>query len=284
MTDTITVAAYPGAKNRTAHKYIPFIPYKDIDTYIEPYAGSFGVGLNKARHSVEIYNDKDKALVNLFRLLSDRDKGMEVLRMLYTFDYSEEFFAYALKYLEAETFETESLYAGALTWATLLFSYNGLRKQFKGIYKGSEVVEMHKKLTKKVYAIQRLQGVTILNEDGDALIEKHKSDAKTFIFADPPYTEEHITGKNKRRKIYKHEKIKDFDQYAFLDKLSDAKAKIFVCSYENEIYNKVLCDTYGWNRVHVTDTYKYLSAGIMGKRKERVAEVGYINYDIRECR
>ena len=79
MPDIITIAPYPGGKNRNTLSYRPFIPYKDIDTYIEPFSGMWGVGLNKARHPVEIYNDTDNELVHLVSLLSDKEKGMEVL-------------------------------------------------------------------------------------------------------------------------------------------------------------------------------------------------------------
>lgn len=38
MPDIITIAPYPGGKNRnTLALTEPFIPYKDIETYIEPF-------------------------------------------------------------------------------------------------------------------------------------------------------------------------------------------------------------------------------------------------------
>ena len=42
MTDIITIAPYPGGKNRNTLAYRPFIPYKDIETYIEPFSGMWG--------------------------------------------------------------------------------------------------------------------------------------------------------------------------------------------------------------------------------------------------
>ena len=77
-------------------------------------------------------------------------------------------------------------------------------------------------------------------------------------------------------------KIKE--QIAFLENLEGAKAKIFVCSYENELYNEILCKNFGWKCVPVTDTYKYMAVSGLGQSKERVTEVGDINYDHKECR
>lgn len=283
MPDIITIAPYPGGKNRNTLSYRPFIPYKDIDTYIEPFSGTWAVGLNKARHPVEIYNDWDDELVHLVSLLADKEKGMEVLRMLHQIPYTKDFFDYSKAYLNIVDFQDDDVFAGALVWATLLFSYNGQGNCFRGIYKGTEPVELHRKLMKKIYTIQRLQGVTVLKEDANDLIKKYKEDSRTCIFCDPPYPPIHLSGKNERKKIYKaREMIKVEEQIAFLKNLEGAKAKIFVCSYENELYNEVLCNNFGWECKRVKDTYKYMAVGELGQSKERVTEVGYVNYDYRQ--
>ena len=282
MPDIITIAPYPGGKNRNALSYRPFIPYKDIDTYIEPFSGMWGVGLNKARHPVEIYNDWEDELVQLVSLLADKEKGMEVLRMLHQFPYTKDFFNYAKGYLNNVDFQDDNLYAGALVWATFLFSYNGQGTSFRGIHKGTELAEIHRKLMKKIYTIQRLQGVTVMKKDANDLIKEYKEDSRTCLFCDPPYPKVHLTGKNERSKIYKIEMLEKEKQIDFLKNLEGAKAKIFVCSYENELYNEILCNNFGWKCVHVKDTYKYMAVGELGQIKERVAEVGYINYDYRQ--
>lgn len=279
MHDIITIAPYPGGKNRNTLSYRPFIPYKDIDTYIEPFSGMWGVGLNKARHPVEIYNDWDDELVHLVSLLSDKEKGMEVLRMLHQLPYTKDFFDYSKAYLNIVDFQ-EDVFAGALVWATFLFSYNGQGTSFRGIHKGTELAEIHRRLMHKIYTIQRLQGVTVMKKDANDLIKEYKEDSRTFIFADPPYPPTHLSGKNKRHKIYKAREMRKVEeQIAFLKNLEGAKAKIFVCSYENELYNEILCNNFGWKCVHVKDTYKYMAVGELGQCKERVTEVGYVNYD-----
>ena len=282
MPDIITIAPYPGGKNRNTLSYRPYIPYKDIDTYIEPFSGTWAVGLNKARHPVEIYNDWDDELVHLVSLLADKEKGMEVLRMLHQLPYTKDFFDYSKAYLNIVDFQDDDVFAGALVWATFLFSYNGQGTSFRGIYKGTEPAEMHRKLMKKIYTIQRLQGVTVMKKDANDLIKEYKEDSRTCLFCDPPYPKVHLTGKNERSKIYKIEMLEKGKQIDFLKNLEGAKAKIFVCSYENELYNEILCNNFGWKCVHVKDTYKYMAVGELGQSKERVTEVGYVNYDYRQ--
>lgn len=113
-------------------------------------------------------------------------------------------------------FQGDDLFAGALVWNTLLFSYNGQRKCFRGIHKGTELAEIHRKLMKKVYTIQRLQGVTVLKKDANDLIKEYKEDNRTYLFCDSPYPKVHLTGKNERKKIYKTgEMLKTEEQLSF---------------------------------------------------------------------
>ena len=67
MTNNITLAPYAGAKNRSANAFIDIIPYKGIKVYAEPFGGTFGVGIKKAPHPIEIYNDLKPKLALLLK-------------------------------------------------------------------------------------------------------------------------------------------------------------------------------------------------------------------------
>lgn len=67
------VLRYLGGKNRLAPWIIRHFPVHTC--YVEPYSGSLGVLLNKAPAPVEICNDKDGEIVNLFRVLRSEDAG-----------------------------------------------------------------------------------------------------------------------------------------------------------------------------------------------------------------
>lgn len=67
------VLRYLGGKNRLAPWIIRHFPAHTC--YVEPYSGSLGVLLNKAPAPVEICNDKDGEIVNLFRVLRSEDAG-----------------------------------------------------------------------------------------------------------------------------------------------------------------------------------------------------------------
>lgn len=64
------ILRYHGGKVRLAPKIVALMPAHDA--YIEPYAGGAAVLLEKPRSRLEVYNDLDGDMVNLFQMLRDR--------------------------------------------------------------------------------------------------------------------------------------------------------------------------------------------------------------------
>ena len=74
-----------GGKFYLCHRIIQQFP--PHHTYVEPFGGAASVLLNKARSPVEVYNDLDRRITRLFRVL--RDHGAELHRRLSLTPYSE---------------------------------------------------------------------------------------------------------------------------------------------------------------------------------------------------
>lgn len=64
------ILKYPGAKARLADWIISYMPKHYV--YVELYAGSASILLNKARCHIETINDIDEEIVNFFKILRDR--------------------------------------------------------------------------------------------------------------------------------------------------------------------------------------------------------------------
>ena len=292
MTNNITIAPYAGAKNRSAKAYIGLIPYNRINVYAEPFSGSFGVGLKKAPHPIEIYNDLNPKLALLLKTLGNQETAYKLLDMLSTVEYSEQFFDYAkeasnfFKIYNGCTFDNrnDDVFISCLVYSTLLMSYNGQMKTFKGIRTGHEEDMFYKQIKKKLAVIERLKNVHIINADGIELIKTFKEYREAFLFTDPPYTLKNASSDNDRSDIYEFEILNDELQQKFLDSLKDCKAKVLICSYRNELYDNTLCSEYGFKRIDVAEVPKTMSIGQKGHKKPRAVEVAYVNYDIRECR
>lgn len=86
-TELKSVLKYPGAKNRLATWICGYIPKHDV--YLEPFAGSLAVLLNKQRSHIETVNDIDEEIVNFFRILRDRSGELERVIEFTPFSRSE---------------------------------------------------------------------------------------------------------------------------------------------------------------------------------------------------
>ena len=79
-----------GGKNRMLDKLIPLIPEHKI--YLEPFVGSGALALNHIRSSVEVINDLDRDISNLYRVMADRGKGKELITRLLKVPYDRKIF------------------------------------------------------------------------------------------------------------------------------------------------------------------------------------------------
>ena len=278
------IAAYAGSKNRIAKCYVPYIPYDGISTYIEPFGGMFGVGLNKSPHPQNIYNDKNPKLVLLMKVLSNRDTGFELLKSMCSVEYSEKSFAKALEHSNNfDKYNDSDIQKAVYIYTTLLMSYNGMMQKFRGIVTGTENEKFSYQIIKKYPLLDILNGLTVLEpQDGFSVIRQYNHRNDVFMLLDPPYPEKHLTGKGKRKKLYENEMLKNEEQLEFLNLIGDSTAKMLVCSYKNDLYDRVLCDGYGWKAYPLVHTYKSMRIGGAGIPKTAVDEYIYVNYSFEE--
>ena len=75
-----------GGKGNMTSKLLPFIP--DHITYVEVYGGGASLLFAKPPSKVEVYNDLNYDLVNLFRVIRDPSKFEKLQTMLSLTPYS----------------------------------------------------------------------------------------------------------------------------------------------------------------------------------------------------
>lgn len=80
------VLNYPGAKWSSAPLLLKNIP--DHKTYCEPYAGSLALLFSKPESPIEVVNDIDSDIVNLFSCIQKYPE--ELARLVLTTPYSRE--------------------------------------------------------------------------------------------------------------------------------------------------------------------------------------------------
>lgn len=232
-----SVIRYFGGKQGMAKEILKYFPEKETyDTYIEPFGGSYALGFKmEFIPPVEIYNDLEKNVYSLYKVLSDKELYEQFKEKCdltyYIADLREE---YRRRLKEDEL--------SMLDRAFYFFYVN--RTSHNGIGGLSVNTVVRRNMCKSVSDMlscidrlpelhQRLSKVIILNQDGIELIKKYNT-KNVFLYLDPPY--EQSTRTNARYSV-------DMDRDGHLkliDACIDSKAKIMISGYDHEIYDKLL--------------------------------------------
>lgn len=229
------VLKYPGAKARIADWICSYIPKHKV--YVEPYAGSLAVLLNKPRCHIETVNDLHGEVVNFFMIL--RDFPNELKKLIALTPYSRE--EYDNAYQESDNDIEMARRFCVRCWqgfGCANLYHNGFKSGQQGSSPNPAMAWSYLPQTIQ-QATERLQGVQIENLPALEIIKRYDT-ADIFIYADPPYL--HGTRKGN---LYKHEMTyKEHEE--LLKVLVEHPGKVMISGYENDLYNKILN---GWRKV-----------------------------------
>lgn len=242
------VLKYPGSKWRIAKEIVQLIP--EHHAYIEPYFGSGAVFFSKDASHIELINDLDDNVPNLFKCI--RDCPDELAGFIAAVPYAR--YEYERAFSEVNT-EKDSLKKAAdflvTCWQGHGFRTNGYRVGWKNDVQGRE----------RMYALrnwyhlpeviletaERLRCVQIDNRPALEVIKRFNY-PNVFMYIDPPY----ILG-TRTAKQYRHE-MADADHEELLDILTKSNAKIMISGYESEMYNRALK---GWEKMQFRSNAEY---------------------------
>ena len=206
---------YLGNKEKFSSFITPNIP-KDISTYVEPFGGAMGVffslDFSKFRDVKFIYNDINELNFNLFYLLKNDPRFIEIVRGI---KVDKEYYQKSIK----EIFEDTDLMTKAINWLVVLTcsAPNGIGKDS---WRGDVEFEVFK-LKWKAYESEVNKISEILNVDYKEVIEKYDSET-TFFYLDPPYMG--------REKYYINHDFNENSHYELASHLNSIKGR-FLLSY-----------------------------------------------------
>ena len=171
---------YLGEKSKFASFITPNIP-KDISTYVEPFAGMFGVffslDFSKFRNVEFIYNDINYLNFNLFYLLKNDIRFIEIVKGI---KVDKEYYLKSIKDLTKETDRMTK----AINWLIVL-TCSAPNQIGQDSWRGDMDFEVFK-LKWRAYEPHLMKVSEILNVDYKEVIEKYDSET-TFFYLDPPY-------------------------------------------------------------------------------------------------
>jgi DNA adenine methylase len=257
---------YIGGKYSMLEIILKLIPEHKI--YIEPFGGSAKVLVNKPPSEVEIYNDLDKRIANLFYVwvfrYSEFEKKLKKLVVSQTLFY--EFYKdiqKPVKKIGNVNDAVKTYYLLQLSFSSILkntvfpITLLSLKKRFRYFSSLERLYQVH----------ERLKKVAILSVDFRKLIKLYGDREDTFFYLDPPYY-----GINHYNIGFTEQ-----DHIDLLEMVKNMKAKWLLSNYPNKLYDEYLKDFY---RIEV-EVVKH-SANTKTKRKPKAIEVLWANYDIEE--
>jgi DNA adenine methylase len=176
---TICFFPYVGGKFNLLKSLIPLIP--PHKTYVEVFGGAGSLLLNKPPSKVEVFNDADKELVNLFLVVRNHPKRF--LKAFKQVLYSREIY----KKWTREPLPKDSIERAARFYYLLRSSFNGLhdggwsfnpkRNKARAFFNSLRQIEI---------ISERLKNVQIDCLDFMECIKRYDR-PETFFYLDPPY-------------------------------------------------------------------------------------------------
>ena len=264
----LNVITYMGGKFHLKEKIYSILPNHDV--FVEVFGGGANVLLHKPPSKLEVYNDLNKDLANLFYVLSFHyNEFYEKAKFLV---YSREIF----NIIKNEILNTKIESIPNIDRAVKLFylyntSFSGKTKSF-GYSIKKRTAFLYNKIKKIETIHKRLKYVLIESLDFEEVIHKYDSE-NTLFFLDPPYfSKESYYSTNDLS--FKYE-----DHVRLLNLIKNIKGKFILTHYENELYTKELKD---FNLI-TFDAVKY-SYGITKsskmKQRPKTKEFIYFNFEL----
>lgn len=226
-------------------------------TYVEVFGGAGHVLMQKPPSNIEVFNDIDSDIANLFRVLRHRfDEFNEAIKYM---PYSRELYPEYISELETET---DSVRRAALWFAISHQSYSGIHgNTWRVTYQRNSARQYRNHVDDLEGVMHRLRNVQIENRSFEKILSAYDWE-HTLFYLDPPYVPD-----TRRSGGYKHEMTLE-DHELLVEMLKEIKGKFILSGYRNELYDSV-----GW-KSYDYDTVAFCSASDRAR-----VETLWTNYD-----
>lgn len=228
---------YFGSKGTFYNKLLQYFPSNDsYNMYIEPFGGSYTMGLTaKLPEKVcEIYNDKEKNVYSLYKVLQD-DKLFQQFKTLCDIAVYNEAFRHEYR-MALKNDDLDIVQRAFYFFYVNHTSHNGI-----GGFSINPIIRrgMAKSVSDMLSCIdrlpelhQRLSKVIVTNRDGIELVKRYNTE-NIFLYLDPPYVQ------STRTSARYVEDMDDETHNRLIDACIESKAKILISGYDNPLYNRL---------------------------------------------
>jgi DNA adenine methylase len=243
---------YYGAKQRLASKIVAMLP--PHHAWVEAFCGSAAITLAKKPAPIEVINDKNGEIVNLFEQL--RNNHDELCRLVTLTPYArEEFLATRVAPKGLSRVERARRFLVSIMMTVNGSTDNQSGFSFSSSYSRSGMearVSRWNNLPKRLAEVaERLRNVRVENRDARELFGMFSDRPATLVYLDPPYFVKR-----------EHEYVIDANDRSFHEELLElcckAKCMVLLSGYDTPLYREMLRSKDGWKRkvieTHTRDT------------------------------
>lgn len=259
------VLKWPGSKWNMSNKIIELMPPHTV--YIEPFFGSGAVFFNKKRCNLEILNDLDSEVVNLFKVI--RDYPGELADKVFFTPYSREEYkeTYDRYNKDLDDLEKARQFLVRSNMARAGMQYYSSSWRTCGLVLASKIKQRVTREWNRIpdnifQAALRLKDAEIENIDAIKLIKKYNG-KNCLIYVDPPYLLS-----TRKQKYYNVEMTEENEHKELISLLKQHKGPVILSGYNSNLYNNLLKD---WNKIGIKTNAE------QGKKR---VEVIWTNYEI----
>ena len=233
---------YYGGKNKMVGRILPYLPTAEhgVQRYIEPFGGSAAVLLNRKPVKVEVYNDLNADLVNLFRML--RERGPELTERLRLTPYSRDEFRSSFSHSDDEIEQARRTVV-RYTMIYLCRVSNKILERKCGTFGTGATSTRARAFSRRVDSlpaiVERLRPVTIENREAYQLLATYDSPEALF-YCDPPYV--HAARQN--TDDYGTE-MSDEDHRCLAKALRGLEGRVALSGFDSNLYSELYK---GWHK------------------------------------
>jgi len=257
------IVPYFGGKRRLASRIVELMGSHKV--YWEPFCGSMAVLMSKPPCDLETVNDLHGDLINLARVIQDKNLGFKLYDKLSRTLYAEQFFGEAKERWLSGSSSTpiERAYDYfVVSWMGLNgvsgtercnypFALRWCRGGGQGARRWRSVVESMPAWHK------RLANVVIVNRDAFEIIANIKDDDDTVIYCDPPYFD--------KSDKYVHDFTPDRHEQLAKSLSRFTKARVIVSYYDDPRLDTMY---EGYSKIQLQANTQSLRNATRGKKKK----------------
>lgn len=255
---------YFGSKQRLAREILKYFPPHNC--WVELCCGSAALTMAKERTYIEIINDLDGDVVNVFQQL--RDYGDELVQAIELTPYSREEFTRSV--LNAS--DVDDLERARRFLVRAMMAVNGVLGQSRGGFsysnsyaRGGREARVNRwaKYPDRLKAVaSRLRDVRIEKRDAIELLDMFSNRPATLVYIDPPYLTERTSG-------YSVDAFDEQFHIRLLERANMARCMIIISGYDSDVYSRYLSPDKGWSRIDL-GAYTKTTNGHSISREEKL--------------